>query len=108
MVGLEQFAVGEQVSHPLASFNFARDLLPKVVPGPLLIVASDEAFTALYRSAPDLCSWRQFEIHVNAVGEPVQVADLHPARVEASEDAVAEVERLSALLQGVLTRRTAL
>lgn len=107
LTGLEQHAVGEGVSPALASFNFARDLLPRLVPGPLVIVGSDEVFMALMRSASDLVSWRAYEISVHAaVEESPRIMAAELLSMEASEDAQEEVERLSALLQGVLTRRT--
>ncbi|MDI3289457.1 tetratricopeptide repeat protein [Polyangium sp. 15x6] len=108
LTGLEQHIVGDQASPPLASFNFARDALPTWIPGPLVIVASDEAFVALSLSAPDLVSWRAYELNVHAAdGGPKSEP---PARVLPYEfpdpDAAAEVERLSGILQGVLERRT--
>ncbi len=108
LTGLEQHIVGDQASPPLASFNFARDSLPRWIPGPLVIVASDEAFVALSLSGPDLVSWRAYELSVHATGEGPKSEP--PARAMAYEppdpDAAAEVERLSGILQGVLGRRT--
>ncbi|WP_206079460.1 tetratricopeptide repeat protein [Polyangium spumosum] len=107
LMGLEQHAIGDNVSPALAGFNFARDLLPGLIPGPLVILGFGEVFTALSASAPDLTSWRTFEISVRAEEEP---ASEPPARMMAYEppdpDAAAEVERLSGILQGVLERRT--
>ncbi len=69
LLGLEQYATGERVSPALARLNFLRDLLPRVVPGPLVLVATDEFFASLLASAPDTFTWRQFEISVKGVGE---------------------------------------
>ncbi|HVK70895.1 MAG TPA: hypothetical protein VM694_40850, partial [Polyangium sp.] len=108
LTGLEQHIVGDQASPPLASFNFARDALPTWIPGPLVIVASDEAFVALSLSAPDLVSWRAYELKVHAADEEPKSEP--PARMLPYEppdpDAAAEVERLSGILQGVLERKT--
>ncbi|WP_437295244.1 tetratricopeptide repeat protein [Sorangium sp. So ce426] len=111
LVGLEQCDVGARVSPALAELNFARDLLPRLVPGPLVLMASDEVFDALLRSAPDLFTWRQFEISVRAAGEPQaqreERAHAHlPPSKGSLEEAQAEVARLSKLLQGVVERRT--
>ncbi|MDC0748597.1 tetratricopeptide repeat protein [Polyangium mundeleinium] len=107
LMGLEQHAMGDRVSPALASFNLARDLLPGVIPGPLVILGFGEVFTSLSASAPDLTSWRTFEISVRAEEGP---ASEPPARMLPYEppdpDAAAEVERLSGILQGVLERRT--
>jgi tetratricopeptide (TPR) repeat protein len=109
VTGLEQHA-GSDVSPAFAALNFRRDSLPVWVPGPLLLVGSDEVFDALRRSAPDLVSWRSFEIHVGAdapapAGGQGEAAPGH-ANQEAAEDAREEVARLSALLSSVLERQT--
>ncbi|MDI1450514.1 tetratricopeptide repeat protein [Polyangium sp. 6x1] len=108
LTGLEQHIVGDQASPPLASFNFARDALPKWLPGPLVIVASDEAFVALSLSAPDLVSWRAYELTVHAAdGRPKSEPPARMLQYEFPDpDAAAEVERLSGILQGVLERKT--
>jgi tetratricopeptide (TPR) repeat protein len=106
LTGLEQHIVGDRVSPPLASFNFARDALPQWVPGPLVVMASDEAFVALSLSAPDLVSWRIYELSVHAAEGPrVEAPKVEAVRYELPDpDAAAEVERLSGILEGVLGR----
>ncbi len=104
LLGLEQYAMGDKVSPALARFNFVRDLLPTVVPGPLVFVANDEFYRALSASAPDTFTWRQFEISVKAVGEEAKREEAAPVVYEAGGDALAEVERLRGLLDGVLAR----
>ena len=108
LTGLEQHVMGANACPALAELNFARDLLPRIVPGPLVLVGSDEMFLALLGSAPDLFTWRQFEISVHAVGqvEPARVETAPPVRVEVTVDAQAEVERLTVLLDDVRARRT--
>ncbi|MEO5725907.1 MAG: tetratricopeptide repeat protein, partial [Byssovorax sp.] len=108
LTGLEQHVMGEQACPALAELNFARDLLPRIVPGPLVLVGSDEVFLALLGSAPDLFTWRQFEISVRAAGqaETAWVEAAPPARGEATVDARAEVERLTALLRDLRARET--
>lgn len=68
LTGLEQYTIGE-LSRPLAGLNFLRDSLPRWLPGPLVLVGSDEVFVVLSSSAPDLVSWRGFELRVNAVDD---------------------------------------
>ncbi|MFS8066282.1 MAG: tetratricopeptide repeat protein [Byssovorax sp.] len=108
LTGLEQHVMGANACPALAELNFARDLLPRLVPGPLVLVGSDEVFLALLGSAPDLFTWRQFEISVRAAGqaETAWVEAAPPARGEATVDARAEVERLTALLRDLRARET--
>ncbi len=108
LTGLEQHVMGAQACPALAELNFARDLLPRIVPGPLVLVGSDEVFLALLGSAPDLFTWRQFEISVRGAGETevARVETVPLVRGEVTVDEQAEVERLTALLGDVRTRRT--
>lgn len=103
LMGLEQFVEGDAPSPALAAFNFVRDSLPNWIPGPLVILASDEAFVTLSLSAPDLVSWRAYELSVHAAEVPK--VELPPAiGLPTIEEATAEVERLSGILKGVLGR----
>jgi tetratricopeptide (TPR) repeat protein len=108
--GLEQHAVGGGVSRALAELNPARNLLPKWVPGPLVVVGADEVFLALMASAPDFVTWRGFEISAKAVGEQGEELAAAPrGGIEArgpSKDARVAATRLRGLLAGVLGRRT--
>ena len=108
LTGLEQHVMGANACPALAELNFARDLLPRIMPGPLVLVGSDEVFLALLGSAPDLFTWRQFEISVRAAGqaEAAGVEAAPPVKPKATVDAQAEAERLGALLQDLRARRT--
>ncbi len=105
LTGLDQYAVGDRVSPVLARLNLTRDLLPEWVPGPLVIIASDDTITSLWQSAPDLVTWRTFELNVQAVEQPerllVVVSD-PPKPVSAKGNA--KIEELSQLLEGLLAR----
>lgn len=108
LTGLEQHVMGANACPALAELNFARNLLPRLVPGPLVLMGSDEVFLALLGSAPDLFTWRQFEISVRAAGQ-AEAARVETAPLiwhEATVDARAEVERLTTLLQSMRARRT--
>ncbi len=108
LTGLEQHVAGTSASLALAELNFVRDLLPAVVPGPLVLVASDEVFTSLLSSAPDLFTWRQFEVNVKLAGETPSIRNegRAPVRGWASPGAQAEVLRLTDLLRELQARRT--
>jgi hypothetical protein len=68
LTGLEQFVIGESLSKATHSLNFARDLLARTIPGPLVLVADAAVLRAISTQMPDLYSWRTFETSVHHVG----------------------------------------
>ncbi len=48
----------------VAELNTSRDLLPQLVPGPLVLMVSQAMNRSLFERAPDLYSWRRSSIHI--------------------------------------------
>jgi tetratricopeptide (TPR) repeat protein len=47
---------------PIVELNWYRDLLPSLIDGPLVLVASTDELRALFERAPDLYSWRRHSV----------------------------------------------
>jgi len=76
--------------------NLARDLLPRYVRGPLVVLCSPEAMAAFATAAPDLFSIRSAALHLSAENGNAESVRL-PLRVEPTEALLPMRESLSSI-----------
>lgn len=59
LLGLSSDSREQASLDPIVELNWNRDLLPRLVNGPLVLVVSTDELRALFERAPDLYSWRR-------------------------------------------------
>ncbi|MCU0658737.1 MAG: hypothetical protein MUF64_26815, partial [Polyangiaceae bacterium] len=104
LTGLEQYEVGGQISPSLGQLNLARDILPTLVPGPLLLVADGAFLEAIARTLPDFYSWREFSLAIRAAEITPPGVQVEQIRLPAPEEASGELERTQQLVDKALER----
>ena len=72
LTGLEQFVIGGRLTAQMHGLNLGRDLLGRIVPGPLVLMADASVLRTIAEQMPDFYSWRSFETAVRMVSAPTE------------------------------------
>jgi tetratricopeptide (TPR) repeat protein len=78
VTGLEPAADQPAPRDWIGELNWARDALPRSVPGPLILVVSQALHQALFERAPDLYSWRRHATHIAVAPPRIEVPLVSP------------------------------